>query len=75
MRGKLQKNSEGQWVIWHRKDFDMCATDGGDIPVHEQHSFWLKMFAEEGKEMNYIIEGGVAILKANGPDTHEYTQD
>ena len=75
MKGKLQKNNEGQWVIWHKKDFDMCATDGGDIPVHEQHSFWLKMWAEEKKEMNYIIENGVAILRAYGPDTHEYTQD
>ena len=75
MTGKLQKNNEGQWVIWHKKDFDICATDGGDIPVHDKHFFWLKMFGEIGKEMNYVIEGNYAILKAEGPDTHEYTQD
>jgi len=33
------------------------------------------MFGELGKEMTYIIENGEAILKADGPDTHEYTQD
>ena len=75
MTGKLQKNSEGQWVIWHKKDFDMCATDGGDIPVSSQHSFWLTMFGEVGKEMTYVIENGRAILKADRPDTHEYIQD
>jgi len=33
------------------------------------------MFGEIGKEMTYIIENGEAKLKADGPDTHEYTQD
>ena len=75
MRGKLEKIKEDLWVIWHKKDFDLCATDGGNIPVHEQHFFWLKMFGESGKEMNYVIEGNYAILKADGPDTHEYIQD
>lgn len=75
MTGKLQKNDEGQWVIWHRKDFDMCATDGGDIPINSGHSFWLLMFGEIGKEMNYVIQDGEAILKPMGPDTHEYVQD
>ena len=75
MKGKLQKNSEGQWVIWHKKDFDMCATDGGDISIHEQHSFWLKMWGEEGMELAFERQGSEVILKASGPGTHSYTQD
>ena len=75
MKGKLQKNSENQWVIWHKKDFDLVATDGGNIPIHEKHSFWLQIWGEEGKMMNYVIENGKAILKPDGPDIHEYTQD
>lgn len=63
--GKLQKNSKNEWVIWHKKDFDFCATDGGDIPVHPNHSFWLKIWGVEGSEMFYQIdEQGRAILKS-----------
>lgn len=76
MTGKLQKNEKGDWVIWHKKDSDLIATDGGNIPVHKKHYFWLQMWGKEDKEMNYIIdENNYAILKPDGPDTHEYTQD
>ena len=74
-KGKLQKNSKNEWVIWHKKDSDLVATDGGNIPVDEKHTFWLQIWGELGKEMNYVIENGKAILKPDGPDTHEYTQD
>ncbi len=75
MTGKLQKNSEGNWVIWHKKDFDLCATDGGDIPIHEQHSFWLKIWGKEGSEMTYEIdEQGKAILKSKNSMV-SYPQD
>ena len=73
--GKLQKNENGEWVIWHKKDTDITATDGGNISVSPIHCFWLQMFGEIGKEMNYVIEDGNAILKPSGPDTHEYVQD
>ena len=65
-RGKLFKTGWDNWLL---------KVNGVSYPIHEQHSFWLKMWAEEGKEINYVIENGVAILKAYGPDTHEYTQE
>lgn len=66
MTGKLFKTGWDNWLL---------KVDGVSYPIHEQHSFWLKMFGEEGKEMNYIIKNGEAHLKSDGPDTHEYTQD
>lgn len=62
MIGKLQKKDDRNWVV-------------DNTQVHEQHFFWLKIFGENDMEVNYIIEDGIAILKSNGPDTHEYTQD
>ena len=46
-----------------------------NIPIHEQHSFWLKMFANENQEINYITENGFAILKSDGTNKQEYPQD
>ena len=76
MKGKLQKNEKGEWVISHKMESDLIATDGGYIPVHDKHFFWLKVWGEPGKEMNYVLDENMnAILKPDGPDTHEYTQD
>jgi len=66
MKGKLFKTGWDNWLL---------KVNGVSYPIHEQHSFWLKIWGEVDKEMNYVIENGVAILKAYGPDTHEYTQD
>jgi hypothetical protein len=74
MIGNLKKTEQG-WVIQYRMDFDLIATDGGTIPVHPDHGFWLKMWGEENMEMNFELQDEFAVLKANGPDTHEYTQD
>lgn len=57
------------WENW------LLKVNGVFYPIHEQHDFWLKMFGEVGKEMNCVIENSTVILKSDGPDTHEYTQD
>jgi len=62
MNKGLLTNTDKRWYI-------------NELPIHEQHSFWLTMFGEVGKEMTYVIENGRAILKADKPDTHEYIQD
>ena len=63
MKGKLIKAENG-WNITE-----------GDIPVHSSHNFWLIMFAHDGMEIDFVLDGGYAILKADGPDTHVYSQD
>jgi len=65
MKGNLKKTEQG-WFV---------TTDDGIIPVHPQHSFWLTIFGEENMEMNFEFQNNFVILKANGPDTHEYVQD
>ena len=66
MTGKLFKTGWDNWLL---------KVDGVSYPIHEQHDFWLKIWGEDGKEMNYTIKNYLAYLKADGPDTHEYTQD
>jgi hypothetical protein len=74
MIGKLYREETG-WVIQYRMDFDLMATDGGTIPVHPDHGFWLKMWGENGMEMPFQIdENGFAILKSAKETTH-YPQD
>jgi hypothetical protein len=75
MTGKLQKNEKGEWVIWHKKDSDICASDGGNLPVHSKHKFWLQIWGEEGSTMNYEIHDGCAILKAESSIQKNYPQD
>jgi hypothetical protein len=64
--GKLYKTGWDNWLL---------KVDGVFYPIHQQHSFWLKMFAEEGMEMKFEKKNSEVILKAKGPDNHEYVQD
>jgi hypothetical protein len=74
-QGKIKLKEDGKWVIWHRKDFDMCATDGGDVPVHPQHNLWLLIFGKDDKLMLYFLKDGFAFLVPSEPYIREYTQD
>lgn len=74
MKGKLYKKENG-WVIQYKMDSDLIATDGGEIPTHPNHSFWLKIWGETGMEMNFKIDdSGYAVLSANS-ETVFYPQD
>ena len=66
MTGKLFKTEWDNWLL---------KIDGVFYPIHQQHSFWLKMFGEVGMEFKFEMKGGEVILKPIGPDTHEYVQD
>jgi hypothetical protein len=74
-KGKMNKG------ILHKKEnkWFITRTEEGEwetyYPIHQQHSFWLKIFGEEGMELAFERQGDEVILKANGPDTHEYVQD
>lgn len=75
MIGQLMKNENGEWVIWYKKDFDFTATDGGNIPVHPKHSFWLKIWGKEGEYFPFdLSEDGFALLKPN-QSIRTYPQD
>jgi len=65
-KGKLFKTGWDNWLL---------KVNGISYPIHQQHSFWLKIFGEEGMELAFERQGSEVILKANGPDTHSYTQD
>ena len=72
--GKLLKTETG-WVIQYRMDNDLMATDGGTIPVHTDHSFWLKVWGDTGMEMPFVIDDdGYAILKSKN-EIKNYPQD
>lgn len=66
MTGKLFKTEWDNWLL---------IVDGVFYPIHQQHSFWLKLWGEEGMEFKFEIVGGDVIIKPSGPDTHSYTQD
>ena len=66
MKGKLFLSGWENWLL---------RADGVVYPIHPQHSFWLKMFAEEEMEVAYEKQAGEVIIKATKPDTHYYTQD
>ena len=65
-KGKLFKTGWDNWLL---------KVNGISYPIHEQHSFWLQLFGKEGMELAFERRGSEVILKANKPDTHEYTQD
>ena len=67
INGFLHKNIHGEWIVVEGENYWHPYTE---------HSMWLKMFGEEGLEVCFEIdENNHAILKACGPDTHEYVQD
>lgn len=73
--GKLMKNENGEWVIWYKKDSDLTATDGGNIPIHPNHSFWLKIWGKEGETFPFeLTDEGLAILKPK-ESSRTYPQD
>ena len=57
----VSRIEEGDWETYY--------------PVDEYHNFWLQIWGEPGKQMNFIINDGKATLKPDNPDTHIYTQD
>jgi hypothetical protein len=65
-KGKLFKTGWDNWLL---------KVNGISYPIHQQHSFWLTIWGEEGMELNFERQGSEVILKANEPDIHEYTQD
>ena len=74
LKGILQKDKDNKWIIWKE--------DGNEYWYpHPDHNMWLKMFGEENTEVCFVIDDSntayynIAILKACGPDTHEYIQD
>ena len=74
MKGNLYRE-EKVWVIQYRMDPDLIATDGGTIRVHPDHSFWLKIWGENGMEMAFQIDDeGYAHLKGEKQITN-YPQD
>lgn len=74
MKGNLYRD-ENVWVIQYRMDPDLIATDGGTIPIHPDHSFWLKIWGENGMEIAFQIDDdGYALLKSQS-ETKHYPQD
>jgi len=65
-KGKLFKTGWDNWLL---------KVNGVSYPIHQQHSFWLKMWGEVGMELAFERQGSEVILKASEPDTHSYTQD
>jgi len=70
MQEGIIRQSQNNWVV---------ISDGIELPIHVDHSMWLKMFGHDGMKVCFetaIFESVTkAILKACGPDTHEYIQD
>ena len=66
---------EDKWIVALSSPDDF--TLGTDIfNIHPQHKFWLQIWGEENMETCFVLnENKQAILKACGPDTHQYIQD
>jgi hypothetical protein len=66
LNGILSKHNN-EWIV---------IEDQKQHPTHPQHKLWLLIHGEEGMNVCFILDkDNHAILKACGPDTHEYTQD
>ena len=71
LRGILSKH-ENKWYVNIIEEGDWNT----QYSINSNHNFWLQIWGEEDMEVCFgIDENGKAILKACGPDTHEYTQD
>jgi len=87
MKEGILKFIENEWVVQYDEIVTTPTEDGWikvnristNMAIHTEHSMWLKMFAKEGMEVCFtsaVFENVTkAILKACGPDTHEYVQD
>ena len=71
LKGTLSKHND-KWYVniieegdWHTQYL-----------IHNNHKFWLQIWGEENMETCFVLnENKQAILKACGPDTHQYIQD
>jgi hypothetical protein len=57
--GKIFKENENSWII---------KSDDNVYKINEYHSFWLKIWGEEGMDISYELDNGIAQLKKVGRD-------